>query len=289
MKGIVELARGRIVVGDGAMGTMLIENGMKVGDCPERWNIARADVVSEIHRCYIEAGSDFIETNTFGANPLKLAKFALENQTEKIISKAVEIAANQSNGKMIAGSIGPTGRILEPYGDLSKKEALDAFKRVAVAMESSGIDFFLIETMADIEEALQAVRAVREVSSRPVVVTMVFSEGPKGYRTMMGSTPVDSAARLIEEGVSIVGTNCCNGPLQAALIIAEMKKVTDLLIAQPNAGLPKVEKGRAVYPVDPAEFAKGMLEVIKAGAKIVGGCCGTTPQHIRELFKITAS
>ena len=289
MTNIVDLVKKRIAIGDGAMGTMLIEHGLKIGDCPERWNMEKPDVVAMIHRSYIQAGCDFLETNTFGANPVKLARFGLEDRTEEIVSKAVEIARSQSNERMVAGSIGPTGRVLEPYGDLSKREAFEAFRKVAIAMDSSEVDFFLIETMTDIEEALQAVRAVRDVSSRPLVTTMVFSKGQKGYRTMMGSTPLDCARKLLDEGVDIVGTNCCNGPIEATEIIAEMKQVTDMLIAQPNAGLPKIQDGKAIYPQEPKEFAKAMLEAVKAGARIVGGCCGTTPEHIRELTAVVAS
>lgn len=289
MTSIVDLAKKRIVIGDGAMGTMLIEHGMKIGDCPEIWNIQKPDLVGEIHRRYVEAGCDFIETNTFGANPIKLARYWLDQRTEEIIDKAVEIARSQSKAKLIAGSIGPTGRILEPYGDLSKQEAFDGFKRTAKAMESAGVDFFLIETMTDIEEALLAVAAVSHVSAKPIAVTLTFAKGPKGYRTIMGSTPKDCTIRLLKEGVSIVGTNCCNGPFEAAEIVAEMRSVTDLVMAQPNAGLPQAIDGKHVYPFDPAGFAASMLHVIEAGARIVGGCCGTTPQHIKALSDIAVS
>jgi len=285
---LLELIELRTVLGDGAMGTMLLEHGLSPGDCPEAWNLEHPEIVSSIHQGYVDAGSDFIETNTFGANPIKLARFDLDRKLEDIIRAGVDLA-RQAAGKrcLVAASIGPTGALLQPYGDTPREKVADAFRATVQAVAQADIDFFLVETMSDPEEARLAIGAIREFSDRPIVATMAFTKGAKGYRTMMGTTPEQCATVLADAGAHIVGVNCCAGTGEAAEIVAEMRQVSSYpLIAQPNAGAPKLERGRAVYPESPQSFARGMEQVLAEGAVIIGGCCGTTPEHILEIASL---
>lgn len=282
---IVELARLRPVLGDGAMGTMLQEHGFKSGDCPEVWNLERPEVIIDIHKAYGEAGCDFVETNTFGANTIKLSRYNLANKLEEIVARAVDLARQAAGDScLIAGSVGPTGVLLQPYGDYTRDEVGDAFRGTARAMEDAGVDFFLVETMSDVNEALLAVEAVKEASERPILATMAFSEGARGYRTMMGVSPQEAATSLTAAGVALVGTNCCAGVDEAVGILTDMVEATPLaVIAQPNAGLPALVSGKAVYPESPRAMAEGVSRLLTCGARIIGGCCGTTPAHIREM------
>jgi 5-methyltetrahydrofolate--homocysteine methyltransferase len=283
--GLLELVKARTVLGDGAMGTMLQERGLKSGDCPEAWNLDRPQVIIEIHRAYRDAGCDYVETNTFGASTIKLSKFGLESRLDDIVTAGVDLARRAvGDACLVAGSVGPTGGLLEPYGDYSADQLAAAFARTATLMERAGVDFYLIETMSDLSEAALAIAAVKDVSSKPVAATMAFSKGAKGHRTMMGTSPRDGASGLIEAGADLVGTNCCSGPEEAVEIIAEMAEVTPLaVIAQPNAGLPVLKAGQAVYPTSPEAMAEGALSLLAYGARIVGGCCGTTPAHIAKM------
>ncbi len=285
MTELLELVELRPILGDGAMGTMLLARGLQMGDCPEAWNLDHPDVVKGIHDDYVAASCDFIETNTFGANPIKLSRFALEGKIEEIIASAVDIARRAAGERcMVAASIGPTGALLQPYGDISREKVADAFRVTARLVEKAGVDFFIVETMSDLEEAKLAIGAIKEYSRKPIVATMAFSKGAKGYRSMMGATPQQAALALVDAGAHLVGTNCCAGPLEAAEILSEMRQTTDCpLVAQPNAGLPKLEGGNAIYPETPESFAAGMEKVLAEGASIIGGCCGTTPEHIREI------
>lgn len=282
---LFELVELRPVLGDGAMGTMLQQHGLDTGDCPEAWNIDRPSVVEEIHRAYSQAGCDFVETNTFGASTIKLGRYGLDGKIGPIIRGAIELARKGAGEAcMIAGSVGPTGVLLEPYGDYSREQVEDAFRMTAQLMESAGIDFFIVETMIDINEALLAISAAKDVSSKPILATTVFSEGAKGYRTMMGISPQDAASALAEAGADFVGTNCCNGAEEALEIMSAMAEATPLaVVAQPNAGLPRIEDGKPVYPETPDDMAAGMERLLAGGMRIVGGCCGTTPTHIKAM------
>lgn len=285
MTNLLELVELRPVLGDGAMGTMLLERGLKVGACPEVWNLEQPEVVAGVHKAYVDVGCDFIETNTFGANPIKLARFGLEDRLNDIIKAGIDLARKAAGDAcLVAASVGPTGALLQPYGDTPREKVADAFRATAQIMAEAGVDFFIVETMSDLEEAKLAIGAIREFSDKPVVATMTFTRGPKGFRTVMGATPQQCAVALAEAGAHILGTNCCAGPKEAAEIIAEMGEASRCpLIAQPNAGIPKLEAGKTTYPESPESFAAGIEEVLARGAMIVGGCCGTTPQHIREV------
>jgi 5-methyltetrahydrofolate--homocysteine methyltransferase len=282
---LVEMIEFRPILGDGAMGTMLLEKGLEMGDCPEAWNLEKPDVIAEIHKAYVRAGSDFVETNTFGANPIKLARYDLDSKLQKIIMAGVDAARKVAGDSvMVAGSIGPTGAVLEPYGDMPGERVRDAFMRTVQALDSAGVDFFLIETMSDPNEARLAVAAAKEVSTKPIVATMAFSKGAKGYRTMMGTSPADAATALLEAGAQYVGTNCCSGFDEALEIMTDMVAASPAaIVVQPNAGLPSYKAGKVTYPETPEAMAGGAVKLLETGMRIVGGCCGTTPAHIKEI------
>jgi 5-methyltetrahydrofolate--homocysteine methyltransferase len=282
---LLELVELRAILGDGGMGTMLQEHGLAVGDCPEALNLDRPGLITQVHSAYRDAGCDFIETNTFGANPIKLGRYGLDSRTDEVVKAGVDLARSAAGETcMVAGSVGPTGALLKPYGECPRDQVADAFRQTARAMEQAGVDFFVVETMSDPDEAILAIGAIKEISKRPVVATMSFSKGTKGYRTMMGTSPQEAATRLTDAGADIVGTNCCIGPAEALDIMTEMREVASrAMIAQPNAGLPTVEGGKTVYPETPQTIAGGMEKLLGAGIRILGGCCGTTPAHMKAI------
>jgi 5-methyltetrahydrofolate--homocysteine methyltransferase len=273
------------VLGDGAMGTMLQLKGLKMGECPEAWNLDHAEIIEGIHGEYRDAGSDFLTSNTFGANPIKLARHGLESHLEDMVTRGVDAARRAAGDKcLVAGSLGPTGVLLEPYGDTPAAKMKAAFYAAAQALDRAGVDFLLVETMTDINEARLAVEAAREVSSRPVAATMAFAKGAKGYRTVMGTSPEDAARHLAEAGADIVGTNCVGGVAEAVDIMKIMVPASTVpTLAQPNAGLPEVTPEGVVYPETPERMAAGLKALLATGVRAVGGCCGTTPAHIQSM------
>jgi homocysteine S-methyltransferase len=284
-KGLRELLAERVVLGDGAMGTMLYEQGVFLNQCFEEVNLTNPDKVKRIHRQYLEAGADFVETNTFGANEFKLARFGLADQTASINTAAVEIA-RQAVGQeaLIAGSIGPLGRQIEPYGTITTNQAEAAFKNQCSALVGAGVDFIIFETFSNTDELLVAVKAVSLITDLPVVALMTFSDQEEpAYGKSIGECIEAIAA---QPSVTVVGTNCSVGPASMLAYLDIMRGVTDKPICvQPNAGLPRLVDNRSVYMCTPeymAEYAKRFFE---KGAKIIGGCCGTTPKHIREIVR----
>ncbi len=282
---LLELIELRPVLGDGAMGTMLQQHGLTAGESPELWNLERPDAVSATHRAYAGAGCDFVTTNTFGANPIKLSRHALDGRIEEIIARGVELARGAAGDHcMVAGSVGPTGGLLEPYGELPAEEVAEAFAVTARLLEKAGIDFFIVETMTDLNEAMLAARAVRAASRKPLVSTMAFTRGAKGIRTVMGTSPEQAAAGLEEAGANVIGTNCCSGMEEAAEIMREIVAATKLpTIAQPNAGLPIPEGDKVIYPETPDDMVAGLENLLGIGVNVVGGCCGTTPDHLARI------
>ncbi len=281
---IVEMAQERVVLGDGAMGTMLQKHGLEFGECPERFNLEKPQVVRMIHEAYVDAGAEYVETNTFGANRIGLARYGLEGRLAEIVKAAVG-AAREAAGErvLVAASVGPTGALLEPYGDVPRAEVREAFREAASCFEAEAVDFFIVETMTDINEALLALEGIKAVSDRPVVATMSFQKSPKGMRTVMGHEPADCAARLRDAGAAVVGTNCSSGATEAVWIIGEMGDVGVPLMAQPNAGIPAIVEGKPVYNETPERMAADAPALLAAGVRIIGGCCGTTPEHIRAM------
>ncbi|MFA5141264.1 MAG: homocysteine S-methyltransferase family protein [Elusimicrobiota bacterium] len=286
MIGFLERLRQGPLVADGAMGTMLMERGLKPGECPEAFGLAHPEALGEIARAYLEAGADIIQTNTFGASPLKLASYKLEDKTEEINRKAVEAARRAVAGKAyVSASCGPTGRLLKPVGDADPEEVLAAFKRQMKALLDAGADILCIETMTDLGEASLAVKAAKSLRPDvPVMATMTFDKTSRGFFTMMGVSVKKAVEGLKAAGADIVGSNCGNGIEAMVLIAKEMRTLTDLpLIIQANAGLPRLVGGKTVYPESPEFWAPKAKDLLAAGVSIVGGCCGTTPEHIRAI------
>jgi len=266
---------------DGAMGTMLLKNGMKPGERPEIMNIIAPDVVESIHRMYVEAGSDIVCTNTFGANADALSGTGYS--PEAVITAAVAIAKRACGGAAkVALDIGPTGQLLEPMGDLEFSRAYELFAEQAIAGEKAGADFAAIETMSDLEELKAALLAVTENTSLPALATMTFD---KSGRTFMGCTPESFAETAGNMGAAAIGLNCSLEPAEMYASAERIAKTTNLpLIVKPNAGLPDGVTG--LYSIGPVEFAQQMAPFAKIGAKLIGGCCGTTPEYIKELKKV---
>jgi 5-methyltetrahydrofolate--homocysteine methyltransferase len=280
---IKEIFKKRVLIFDGAMGTELIRRGLLPGECPESWNINRHEAVEEIHKAYIEAGAEVIETNTFGANRVKLRNFGLSDKVRELNFRAVEIAKKASGGRaLVALSVGPTGMLMEPHGNLSFEEARNTFREQMESALEAGPDLIVIETMSQLQEARAALIAARELTSIPVVATMTFEESG---RTLMGTDPTTALVVLLSLGADIVGVNCSLGPDKMANILSEMARFNVPLIVQPNAGIPELIDGRTVYRLSPQDFAGYCEKLAKIGASAIGGCCGTTPEHIRLLKK----
>jgi 5-methyltetrahydrofolate--homocysteine methyltransferase len=280
------LQAGDVLVADGAMGTMLMSGGLKSGDCPERINLDRPELLSDIARLYGTAGADVVQTNTFGGSPLKLAQYDLEDRTEEINAAAVRAVKNAVGPNvLVSGSCGPCGRLLEPYGDANPDDVEASFARQMSALVEAEVDVLCIETMMDLVEAQIAVRTAKKIApSVPVMATMTFDSTQRGFFTIMGVSVADAAVGLADVGADIVGSNCGNGTADMVKIAAEFRQHTDLpLLIQPNAGLPKVERGLLVYPETPEFMASHVTAMIEAGVNIIGGCCGSTPDHIAAI------
>jgi 5-methyltetrahydrofolate--homocysteine methyltransferase len=280
------LQAGEVLVGDGAMGTMLFAAGLKPGDCPEAFNLSKPELLEDIARQYLDAGADLIETNTFGGSPLKLSFYDLDGKTEEINRAAVKAVRKAVGDQaLISGSCGPSGKILKPYGDTDPEQMRKSFARQLRALAEAGVDLFCIETMTDIHEAVIAVTAAKEVApDLPVMATMTFDATPRGFFTVMGVTVERAAEELAAAGADVIGSNCGNGSDNMVKIAQEFRKHTKLpILIQSNAGLPVIENGEVVYLETPEYMAERARQMIELGVSIIGGCCGTTPEHIRAV------
>ena len=291
MDGFLEALSERVLLFDGGMGSMLIAAGLADGEAPDEWSIKHPDALVDIHTKYLEVGADVIQTNTFGATSIKLAASCRNGAPDTVALniKAAEIARQAlddfvTGGRYLAGDIGPTGGFFPPMGTLSTAAARDSFREQAAALERGGVDLFLIETMYDIREAVEAIRAVREISGKPIVCELTMERKKRGYFTIMGDSPDKAVEILIEEGASVIGANCSITSGEMLDLAVEMRSLTDVpLLFQPNAGLPEMTGGKAVYRQDPEEYADDLMKMVEAGADAVGGCCGTTPDFIRAV------
>ena len=273
---------------DGAMGTMLYAKGVFINRCYDELNLREGDIVKEIHRAYVKAGAELIETNSFGANELKLAEYNLDKQVHEINVLAAQHAKEAAGSRaLVGGAIGPLGIRMEPYGPTSIADARAVFSRQAAGLAEGGVDFFILETFSDLIEIQQALLAIRDVSSLPVVCQMTIQQDG---RTLYGTSPELLAARLDEWGADVIGLNCSVGPAGVLSAIEKIAPVTKKkLSAQPNAGLPRELHGRQMYMASPEYMATFSQHLIRAGVKFVGGCCGTTPEHIKAIAAAVAA
>ena len=286
---LIEELADKILVFDGAMGTMLQSAGLKAGECPELMNLNSPDIVKNIHRLYAEAGSDVVETNTFGGSRLKLVEYGLADKVLEINAAAVRLAKEAVGGQaMVALSVGPTGKLMFPHGPLTFDEAYSVFSEQIAAGAGAGADAICIETMSDLGEIRAALLAAKDAAPGvPVICSMTFEPNK---RTLMGTDPVTAVITLQALGADIIGANCSGGPEELLGVIEEMAKYAKIpLIVQPNAGMPMLEGDRTVFPLSATEMGKYVPRLVAAGASIIGGCCGTSPEYIRTIKEQSAS
>ena len=278
---------GRVHVLDGAMGTELYARGVFVNVSFDGLNLETPDIVEAIHRDYVSAGAEILETNTFGANPVKLSSHGLADRTEEINRVAVELARRAANGRAaVAGAVGPLGIRIEPFGPTSREEAQELYERQVTGLLEGGVDGFILETFSDLNELEQAFRAVRKGSELPVFCQITVGEDG---RTSYGTSPEAVAAEVTHWGADVIGLNCSVGPAVMLDAVERMARVTDrALSAQPNAGLPRAVGDRKIYLASPEYMAQYARRMIEAGARFVGGCCGTSPEHIRKIRTVVA-
>jgi 5-methyltetrahydrofolate--homocysteine methyltransferase len=276
-----------VVVGDGAMGTMLQAAGLTTGGAPEEWNVARPEVIKGIYQGYVDAGSQIITTNSFGGTRYRLGRENLQDHVREFNLAAArlarEVADAAAHTVLVAGDIGPTGEIMAPLGTLEAADARSAFAEQATALAEGGVDFFLIETMSALDEVEAAIEGIRSASSLPIAATMTFDTR---FRTMMGVKPVQALGQLYEWGVRVIGANCGNGPDEIERVIGEMvaaKPADVFLMAQSNAGLPKYQDKKIHYDGTPAVMADYALKMKALGIRYIGACCGSTPAHIAAM------
>jgi 5-methyltetrahydrofolate--homocysteine methyltransferase len=270
---------------DGAMGTELDKRGV-LGRSDA--NLTHPEIVTDIHREYFRAGSQAVITNTFAMSRIYIETHKLKVDVAEVNLAGVKLARSAAGDVgYVLGDLGSTAQLLEPYGTYKEKDIYDTFKEQASLLVEGGVDAFIIETMFDLREALCALRACKDASSIPVIASMAFQTETKGGRTMMGNSAEECVVRLTEEGADVVGTNCGElDPLQMSKIIGIFKKSTSLpIMAEPNAGKPVLKDGKVFY-MEPGTFAAGALECCRAGARLIGGCCGTSPAHIRALSEL---
>lgn len=281
---LTRLQKSKIIIGDGAMGTQLQNSGLKSGEASEKWNLKEQEKISKIHKEYIKAGAELIETNTFGGNYIRLKEYGLADKMEEINKKAVEIARKAASavGKdiYIAGSVGPSGKLMQPYGTLSSSEVYNSYKKQISILVENKVDVILIETLTDLSEMEEAVKAVNEFSI-PVMAQMNFTESGK---TVMGNTIQETVALLEDYDVDVIGTNCTPGVEKTIPIIKEYDRETSKpLSVFPNAGKPQMEDGEVHYPETPSDFIDSLDDLLENNVKIFGGCCGTTPEFIAAI------
>jgi methionine synthase I (cobalamin-dependent) len=279
---LAERLRAGAVLLDGGMGSALMAGGLPPGAPPELWNLERADAVRAVHAACLSAGSMVVQTNTFGASRVVLARHGLAQQVEEINRRAVAIARSAAGpDRLVAGNIGPSGALLAPLGQASAEELTAAFAEQAQALASAGADYLAVETMMDLQEALCALRGARQATDLPVTVCLTYERRARGFFTLMGNRPADSARALADGGATAVGANCSIGSAEMVALVSELVAASPVpVIAKPNAGLPDLEGGVAVYRQTPEDFADDMAAMVRAGARAVGGCCGTDARFI---------
>jgi 5-methyltetrahydrofolate--homocysteine methyltransferase len=287
MEGLLSrLKRGEVLVGDGAWGTQLMLRGLPPGEPPEWFALHEPETIEEVARLYVEAGADLVTTDTFGGTSFRLKLHGLDGERERVNRQAVEAVKRAVGGRaLVSASVGPCGQLLEPYGELSPDAVEEAFAEQIAVLASAGADVLCIETMGDLTEATRAVKAAKaKAPAVPVMATMTFERTPRGYFTVMGVSVERAVAGLEAAGADVVGSNCGTGIEDMIEVARAMARATRLpLLIQPNAGLPESRDGQVVYNQTPETMAARVPELLDLGVAIVGGCCGTTPAHIRAI------
>ncbi len=282
---------GKVLVSDGAWGTFLQQKGMQPGECPELWCVDHRQSVLEIADSYIDAGADMIETDSFGGTSFKLEHYGLADRVFELNRAAASISRDAAGpDKYVIASMGPTGKMLV-MGDVTKEELYESFKKQALALARGGADAVCIETMSDIDEAVCAIKAVKENTDLEIICTFSFEKTVTNeYRTMMGVSPADMVAALVPAGADIIGTNCGNGMERMIEIVKEIRAADANIpiLVHANAGMPQLVEGVDTFPDTPEDMARMTPCLIAAGANIIGGCCGTTPAHIRAIKKVVS-
>ena len=284
------LAAGEILVSDGGNGTMFQALGLEAGHCSEEFNLTRPDLVRQVHGEFFAAGSDLVETNTFGAIRPRLKHYGLEESVAEINRRGAELAREVCPpGGLVAASVAPTGELLEPFGAVTATEAEQWYAEQIEALVAGGVDLIIVETMQTIEEALLALGVAR-AAGLPVFATMTFSRTPQGFRTAWGVGVEQAVEALAGGGADAVGANCGCGFDEMLQIVRVMRPLTDKpILAQSNAGMPEVTGGRTVFPETPDSIEEAARQIIEAGVNIIGGCCGTTPDHIARIRRLVDS
>ena len=281
------LQKNKILISDGATGTNLQQRGLERGTPPEVWVLEKPEEIIKLNKDFIAAGSNILLTCTFGASPIRLAQNNFEGKTAEINQKAVLLTKKSIEGTqvLIAGSMGPLGHMLKPYGDLEIETAKNNYEEQALALDQAGIDFFLVESQFDLNEVKVALQAIQQVSTRPIVCSFSYD---RGTRTMMGIKPSQTATELAGFGLTAIGINCGKSLEDNLNSLIELKQATQLPIwFKPNAGLPKLDdSGKPIYEITPEAMGNQVHEWINAGANIIGGCCGTSPAHLKSIADV---
>jgi 5-methyltetrahydrofolate--homocysteine methyltransferase len=279
----------KILVLDGATGSQLIARGLKPGECPEEWNVSNKENIKAIASLYFNAGSDAVLTNTFGGSTIKLKGYGLEERVYELnFAGAKNAIEAKPTGKFVFGSMGPTGAMLEPFGELTKVEMINAFTLQAKALVDAGVDGIMLETFTDLNEVDCALEAIRQYSQIPVIVSLTYTKSPMGYNTMMGTSIEDAVKHLSKSDVFAIGSNCGNGIENMIEVGKEIRKNSDKIkiMVKPNAGEPKLIDRKTSYSEGPEVFYNKANELLSFMPSMIGGCCGTTPEHIKMIRKI---
>ena len=279
----------KVLISDGALGTELMKLGLAAGECPEVWNIEHPDKVREVAAAYISAGSDIILTNTFGGSRIKLKKYRQDHRLAELNGAGVRLAKDAAEGKdvLVFASLGPTGEFMEPLGDITGEEMEAVFTEQLEALLEAGADGVVFETMMSLEEAACGIRAARKLGVAAAVASLTYNFSDKGFATMMGVTPERAAKELASAGAAMIGANCGMAADMTIELTKAFKRSTDLpLWIKPNAGAAELVNGKTIYRETPEIMARAMKEVVAAGASVIGGCCGTTPESIRAIAQL---
>ena len=283
-KSLIErLSTGPVLL-DGAMGSLLMDMGLDSGQPPEEWTMKFPDRIGKIHKLYHEAGSDILQTNTFGASYYRLKECGISEHHDLVNQRAVEICREYGGNSLVSGDIGPSGLLIEPLGPATLEELEKAFYKQAVVLEKADVDLFSIETMIDIEEAVLAVKAIRSISKKPIIANMTYAKTGNGFYTVMGNSLGECTKKFLDAGADIIGTNCNLDSVELYQLAEELLTITTTPISiKPNAGQPELNGDTVSYGQSVEEFVDGMVKIHQLGIQILGGCCGSTPEYIKHL------